>query len=86
LEGDGEVFLCLDTQKHNNRVSAKRVLLTHVDGVRALQREIKLLKWLKSDENPHILIIIDEFEWKDHLCMITEYCEGGNLADYTANG
>jgi serine/threonine protein kinase len=42
----------------------------------------KTLERLKPDENPHVLTIIDSFEWDEYLYMVTEYCEGGSLEEW----
>jgi serine/threonine protein kinase len=36
-------------------------------------------------DHPNIMKLIDCVETSDHICLITEYCEHGDLSDYVAD-
>lgn len=45
----------------------------------AAEQEVQLLQDL---DHAFILGYVDAFEYKQHLCIITEYCEAGDLYSY----
>lgn len=54
----------------------KRVKVDNPKEAAAAQHEAKLLAEL---DHPYIVGYIDSFLHKGHLCLVTEYCEGGDL-------
>eukprot|EP00730_Choanoeca_flexa_P017987 TRINITY_DN8719_c0_g1_i2.p1 TRINITY_DN8719_c0_g1~~TRINITY_DN8719_c0_g1_i2.p1 ORF type:complete len:613 (+),score=101.00 TRINITY_DN8719_c0_g1_i2:960-2798(+) len=75
-----EVFLGHD--ERNAPVAIKRISRTRLkkpSAQRLLDSEIAIMKKLR---HPNVVILLDVLETSDEICLVMEYCDGGDLAEY----
>ena len=78
----GKVKLCLDTETGEKvaiKIIKKSLFDTKKDFKRKIMREIALMRFL---DHPHLIKLKEVFESTNHLYMILEYAENGELYDY----
>ena len=78
----GKVKLCLDTETGKKvaiKIIKKSLFDTKTDFKRKILREIALMRFL---DHPHLIKLYQVFESKNHLYMILEYAENGELYSY----
>src|SRR3989338_7219419 len=61
------------------KIIPKQLLLCHPNKMRAVQREIAIMKLLC---HPNLLALIDVYELVDELFLVEEFVRGGELFDY----
>ena len=71
---------CLDT---GDTVFLKRVRRDSVDE-KALKREMDIYGILQRTEGKHVLNIMDVVRDDNHVALVTEFADGGDLQDYVA--
>jgi len=79
LQGSfGTALLCRTAEPPHSKVVIKRVSMVAMpeDERRSARREADILRHLN---HPGILRHIESFEDDGHLCLVTEYCERGDL-------
>ena len=77
-----KVKLCVNTETGEKvaiKIIKKSLFDTKADFKRKIMREIALMRFL---EHPHIIRLHEVFESTNHLYMILEYAQNGELYDY----
>ena len=80
-----KVKLCINTETGEKvaiKLIKKSLFETKVDFKRKIMREIALMRFL---EHPHIIRLHEVFESKNHLYLILEYAQNGELYDFLVN-
>ncbi|XP_071170069.1 serine/threonine-protein kinase Nek5-like [Mytilus edulis] len=77
----GKVFLCCDKTDKTRKYAMKVIDLSKSpqEEREAAEREARLLSDFKHD---NIIAYIDSFQEKGALCIVTEFCDGGDLSEY----
>lgn len=68
-----------DPQSESKRASGSSYVAMHNTISPTVRREIKILSIL---QHPHILRMYEVVETRDHIYIVTEYVEGGELFDH----
>lgn len=71
--GEAEIYRCID-QETQETVALKLYRI-------ALQPKASILEKLRNVSHPNLIRVISFGVWQDKFYEVTEYCEGGTLAD-----
>lgn len=76
----GKVFLCCDKKDSTQKYAMKVIDLSKSpqEEREAAEREARLLSDFRHE---NIIAYIDSFQEKGALCIVTEYCDGGDLSE-----
>ena len=77
---DGVVRLCTD-RRSGCRLACKSIPKSNPSSVRHILNEISFLENLLRG-HPNILCFHDQFEDRDHIHLVVDLCEGGDLCEY----
>ncbi|XP_052090712.1 serine/threonine-protein kinase Nek5-like [Mytilus californianus] len=77
----GKVFLCCDKTDKSQKYAMKVIDLSKSpqEEREAAEREARLLSDFKHE---NIIAYIDSFQEKGALCIVTEFCDGGDLSEF----
>uniref|UniRef100_A0A7R9Z4D4 non-specific serine/threonine protein kinase n=1 Tax=Chlamydomonas euryale TaxID=1486919 RepID=A0A7R9Z4D4_9CHLO len=75
----GSAYLVASTADANELFVLKKVKLDEANEKERVQAETEV-EVLRALDHPLVLSYVDHFLYRGHLCIVTEYCEGGDLA------
>ncbi|KAL3319601.1 Serine/threonine-protein kinase Nek11 [Cichlidogyrus casuarinus] len=83
----GTVFLVNDSKLNDNDDNAKALKVSEIEDfeMEETQSVIKEARMMSKLNHPYIVKFMDSFLDKNSICILTEFCEGGDLTDFIKN-